>query len=358
MDFAGRTDCGPRPLNEDNFFCYDLTRLGRFTQKFVAFIMVSDGMGGHEAGDVASRLAVQAAEGYLEKLKQMASVTGALDLDASMALDEIVTAANNAISRESAARGTASMGATFVAAFISPGKAWIGHVGDSRAYLIREGVATQLTTDHSQVGRLLSRGVITEKEAQTHPDRNKIERALGFTSDAPEITEVPLERRDLLLLCSDGVSTVVTGKEMAACIGKARTLQGAADGIIATALRNGTDDNATVVLCGALLRKATPDSTSTRSGTLSEKDGVKVVDGVRSSVPRSAAGVRGKHAKAFSAWVPVVATGVVALLLGFLCGMTFLGNAINGFKPIEALAAEISAVQAEAGFALLPGNTR
>lgn len=247
MDLGGFSATGPREANEDNYFAFDLSGTGPFSNGVVAFAMVSDGMGGYQGGDVASGLAVSCAESYLNNLLDMAK-GNAVELDASAALAEIVQNAHEAIMAETQARGNASMGATFVGAFISPGHAWIGHVGDSRAYLLREGKAIQLTEDHSQVGRMLSRGLITEEEAQNHPARNRIERALGFTDAAPDITETDLAPGDGLLMCSDGVYTVLDADALGACAAKANDAEGAARRVVKAALSAGTDDNSTAVV--------------------------------------------------------------------------------------------------------------
>jgi hypothetical protein len=95
---------------------------------------------------------------------------------------------------------------------------------------------------------MLSEGLITEKQAQDHPERNVIERALGFTNEDPEITEVTLARGDVLLLCSDGVSTVVNAEAMAKCVVQAANAEDAAENVVSAALKNNTDDNSTAVI--------------------------------------------------------------------------------------------------------------
>ena len=247
MDAGGYTAAGPREVNEDSFYFADFSRKTPFTNGVVSFLMVSDGMGGYQGGDVASALATSCAERYIAQLIEMAN-GGTLDLDAAYALGEISQTAHDAIRREMHQRGNASMGATFIAAFASTVHAWIGHVGDSRAYLIHDGKAKRITEDHSQVGRMLSRGLITEEEAQKHPDRNRIERALGFTDAVPEITEVDLCPGDALLLCSDGVYTALNCDDIAECVLSAVDAQAAAVEVVERAFRKGADDNSTVVL--------------------------------------------------------------------------------------------------------------
>ena len=248
MNLGGYTATGPRDANEDSFYFLDFPDVRSFTNGITSFIMVSDGMGGYQGGDVASGLAVASAENYIDQLLDIAD-GNQIDFDAPYALGEIAQNAHDAILEETRERGSANMGATFIGAFLSPTHAWIGHVGDSRAYLIRDGEATQLTEDHSQVGRMLSRGLITEEEAQNHPARNRIERALGFSSDAtPDINEVDLLPGDALLLCSDGVYTVLNSQAIAACISGAKNAEDAATRAVKSALRANTDDNSTAVV--------------------------------------------------------------------------------------------------------------
>lgn len=256
MILGGFSATGPREANEDSYYTCSFSDIGSFSNGVGSFAMVSDGMGGYQGGDVASSLAVSSAEHYISNLLDMAQ-GNQVELEPGMALQEIVRNAHDAILAETAARGNASMGATFVGAFISPTHAWIGHVGDSRAYLIRQGEVSQLTEDHSQVGRMLSQGLITEEEAQNHPARNRIERALGFSDYTMDLTEVELQAGDGLLLCSDGVYTVLDAPYLAACISRAADAKSAARAVVKEALRNNTDDNSTAVVAFDAMRQAT-----------------------------------------------------------------------------------------------------
>lgn len=247
MNIGGYTATGPRDANEDNLYYLDFSDVDSFVNGVCAFAMVSDGMGGYQGGDVASGLAVACAKSYLSQLIEMAA-GNRIDLDAPAALAEIVRNAHESILAESNLRGNLSMGATFVGAFVSRTHAWIGHVGDSRAYLVREGGCQQLTEDHSRVGRMLSRGVITEEEAQNHPERNRIERALGFSDARVDITEVDLAPGDALLLCSDGVYTVLDVDTLGNCVTTSRNAEAAAQRAVKLALRHHTDDNSTAVI--------------------------------------------------------------------------------------------------------------
>lgn len=247
MISGGYTATGPRDANEDNFYQRDFDEFRTTAGNIASFIMVSDGMGGYQCGDVASALAVASANRYIEQLFEM-SRGNIIELDPIAALFEIARNAHDAIVAESASRGGIGMGATMVAAFVSPTHAWIAHVGDSRAYLIRTGNARQLTEDHSKVGRLLSAGVITEEEARNHPDRNRIERALGFGDATPEADEIDLQKGDVLLLCSDGVYTALDSSWLNECVSKAPDAVSASKNVVQQAIDRGTDDNSTAVV--------------------------------------------------------------------------------------------------------------
>ena len=247
MKLGGYTTTGPREANEDSYYVIDFSHLDAFPKGITSFILVSDGMGGYQGGDIASGLAASSAEHYIMQVLEMAAANQ-MDFDPVFALHEICQNAHEAIITETRERGRANMGATFVGAFLSPDHAWIGHIGDSRAYLLHEGNAIQITEDHSQVGRMLSQGLITEEEAQSHPARNRIERALGFSDPSPEINEIDLEPGDGLLLCSDGVYTVLDAATLGAHAHSANDADAAAKTVVKAALASSTDDNSTAVI--------------------------------------------------------------------------------------------------------------
>ncbi|MDR1412354.1 MAG: protein phosphatase 2C domain-containing protein [Actinomycetes bacterium] len=247
MKLAADSIAGPRSHNEDNYYYKDLSGGNLFVADITAFIVVSDGMGGYQGGEVASKIACDTARDYVEALLDMVQ-DNQIKLDVAQALQEIVQRANEAILSETRRLDKANMGATFVGAFLSPTKAWIAHVGDSRAYRVHRGKAEQITTDHSVVGRLLAEGTLTEAQAQKHPKRNVIERALGFNGEEAEIDEATLAPGDVVLLCSDGVSTVVSAKQMARTLATAKTPEEAATALTSKALSSDTDDNCTVLL--------------------------------------------------------------------------------------------------------------
>jgi protein phosphatase len=227
---AGVTDTGRRRLrNEDAFVCEP------------PLFAVADGMGGARAGETAARLAAAA----LEESGGRAS-----GQDGLVAL---IVEANRRIWEQAVGDPSKTgMGTTVTAALVdaAAGTVAIGHVGDSRAYRMRAGALEQLTTDHSLVAELVSSGVLTPEEAERHPQRSAITRALGTEPSVEvEAFTVAGEPGDLYLICSDGLPTMVTDQGVAAAI---RTAEGdpgaAAEALVAAANARGGEDNITVVL--------------------------------------------------------------------------------------------------------------
>jgi protein phosphatase len=227
---AGVTDTGRRRLrNEDAFICEP------------PLFAVADGMGGARAGEIAAGLAAAALE------EAGAETRGAQGIAA------LIAEANRRIwERSLTDPETAGMGTTVTAALVdsAAGTVAIGHVGDSRAYLLRDGAFEQLTTDHSLVAELVESGILTPEEAERHPQRSAITRALGTepTVDVDAFT-VAGEPGDVFLICSDGLSTMVADEDMASAIEAAgRDPSRAADALVAAANARGGEDNVTVVL--------------------------------------------------------------------------------------------------------------
>lgn len=192
------TDIGRvRPINEDSHY---LPEPGE------QFCAVADGMGGHNAGEVASALAVETFAGCMRASERLNS---AAIRDAVVKANEVVFAEAGRDDRKS------GMGTTFTALCRDGENVHIAHVGDSRAYLIRNGAIMRVTMDHTLVQELMMQGVITPLEAKNHPRRNYITRALGAAGKV-EVDLVQLEIRpdDVYLLCSDGLSNQVEERQM------------------------------------------------------------------------------------------------------------------------------------------------
>jgi protein phosphatase len=242
---AGVTDTGRRRLrNEDAFICVP------------PLFAVADGMGGARAGEIAAGLAAAALE------EAGAETRGAEGIAA------LIAEANRRIwERSLIDPETAGMGTTVTAALVdaAAGAVAIGHVGDSRAYLLRGGSIEQLTTDHSLVAELVESGILTPEEAERHPQRSAITRALG-TEPSVEVDAFTVDAGvgDLFLLCSDGLSTMVDDEEMAAVVATAgRDPARAAEELVAAANAHGGEDNVTVVLF-EILEESAPGAPDTR----------------------------------------------------------------------------------------------
>jgi protein phosphatase len=202
--------------------------------------VVADGMGGHRGGQVASQVA-------LETMEELAT-------EGSGPLADHVRRANRAVwDRSVEDERLSGMGTTLTAARIDGGSALIAHVGDSRAYLFRDGMLRQLTTDHTLVDRMVKSGEITEAEAEVHPHKNVLTRALG-TDDQVEVDEdsIALLDGDRLVICSDGLTGMVTEDQIQAILDNSDHPQQAADRLVKAANRAGGIDNISVVVLDAI----------------------------------------------------------------------------------------------------------
>ena len=223
-----RTDTGrQRRGNEDSSFAR------------APLFVVADGMGGAQAGEVASRLAVDTfAQGLPD------------DGGAEERLATRVREANGVIyERAHSEQDLAGMGTTLTAAYLEDTHVAIAHVGDSRAYLFRDGTLKRLTQDHSLVDELVREGKLTEEQAAEHPQRSIITRALGPEATvAVDTWRYPVRAGDVLLLCSDGLTSMISEQRITQILGENPSLESAADRLIDAANAAGGRDNITVVL--------------------------------------------------------------------------------------------------------------
>jgi protein phosphatase len=205
--------------------------------------LVADGMGGHAGGDVASAIAA----------KRIAEADGsyAAAADAEHALQSAMIAANSLLAETVFEHSELTGMGTTVSAILRVGdQIVLGHIGDSRIYLFRDGTLSQITSDHTFVQRLVDSGRITPDEAAVHPRRSVLMRVLGDVDAAPEIDTKILDTRagDRWVVCSDGLSSYVTDEKVAAILGSVRTAQSAADRLVKESLDHGAPDNVTVVI--------------------------------------------------------------------------------------------------------------
>jgi protein phosphatase len=243
VEGAGRSDRGRiRPHNEDSLLVS--TEDGLFA--------VADGMGGHNAGEVASRLAIEAVGEVLAFARRGETPVEAL-------LRRTVEEANRRISEKAGANlDYEGMGTTLIVGVIDDGRLWIAHVGDSRAYLLRDGQLRQMTTDHSLVNELVRLGIISRDSAASDKRRNVVTRALGSgMTVTPDLIEQKLEPGDVVLLCTDGLNTMVPDESIAATIVRTgKDPQKICEELVAAANAAGGEDNVTVVVAVPTFRQS------------------------------------------------------------------------------------------------------
>jgi PPM family protein phosphatase len=215
-----------RQGNEDNFFVR------------APLFVVADGMGGAQAGEVASEIAVRSFDDELPNGSR------------AEALVRIIEEANRRIhDRSRADESLQGMGTTTTAAYVDDDEVVIAHVGDSRAYLLRDGDLIRLTKDHSLVGELVARGKLTEEQAEQHPQRSVITRALGPEAAVQvDIDIFPAKAGDLFLLCSDGLTSMVHEPQLRPLFEEANSLEELGKRLIDAANAAGGRDNITVIL--------------------------------------------------------------------------------------------------------------
>jgi protein phosphatase len=235
IDWAGLSDRGRRRATNEDSFLADPS-LGLF--------VVADGMGGHAAGEVASRLAVEAVQEVLR------GAPGAGSAPADRIAEAIHTANQAILARTQQRQDLQGMGTTLVLVLLEESSAWVSHVGDSRAYRIRRDAIDLLTHDHSWVGEQVRLGRLSEEEARRHPWRNVVTRALGSQGEVqPDVGHEPLQAGDRLLLCSDGLNTMVGEEQILDAVRAAgRDLEGACRRLVELANQGGGEDNVTVLL--------------------------------------------------------------------------------------------------------------
>jgi serine/threonine protein phosphatase PrpC len=251
----GETDVGlVRRWNEDAFIVADLTggsvlpeqRITRFdVGRRGVLLAVSDGLGGHKAGEVASALVVESLRRSMVNHRH--SDPGECD----ELMEEATKRANREVWTAAHYPGRERMGATLTAVFIKGEFAHIAEVGDSRAYLLRAGMIEQVTRDQSFVQALVEGGALTDEEAGRSSLRNVILQAMGLKPDVTvALGRLQLRQRDCLLLCSDGLSNKVSADELRAIVLHAPRLDVACLRMIGLAKKRGGEDNITVVIAG------------------------------------------------------------------------------------------------------------
>lgn len=250
---AVRTHVGKiRDNNEDNFYLQGTVRedVARQEMNYACTTIdnrflaaVADGMGGETAGELASLLAVQALR---------PSTMGRAEDTARQS----VTEANRAICDEIEKNGGRRMGSTLAAFYIDEGKVLCCNIGDSRCYRLREGTLEQLSTDHNKAGRMVEMGVLTPEQAARHPSRHELTQHLGIFEEEMIIQPAfrgpeALQPGDTFLLCSDGLTDMVTEADITACLLEESSPEEKAEKLVSMALAGGGKDNVTVLIVQA-----------------------------------------------------------------------------------------------------------
>lgn len=249
LDVAKLSDVGrARPHNED-YVDYRIPPDSQQLARKGSVFLVADGMGGHQAGEVASRGAVESV---------MANYYDDTTHDVPTSLVRAFRAANQQLHQQALADpGKAGMGTTLVAAVILGRKVYVANVGDSRAYLINRQAITQITEDHSWVEEQVRAGLLTEEQAQRHPQRNLVTRALGSKPAVEvDVFEGEIGTGDTLLLCSDGLTGRVSDAEISA-VAQQHPPEEAARLLVARANERGGNDNISVLIVSAQQESAT-----------------------------------------------------------------------------------------------------
>ncbi len=254
IEHAHRTDTGrQRHANEDSYFAR------------APVFAVADGMGGAQAGEVASRIAAGAFQRGADSQAPPESRLEQIALNANREIHELAQ-------RDSSRAG---MGTTLTAAMVQGNEVSLGHVGDSRAYVLRDGQLKRLTKDHSLVEELRRQGRLTEEEAEEHPQRSIITRALG---PEPEVNVDTMtfqaKAGDVFLLSSDGLTTMVSDEQIAAILAEAKTLRGAVNRLVDAANANGGRDNITAVAFRVAEVGAEPEEGATLISRTAEQAGM------------------------------------------------------------------------------------
>lgn len=256
LKVASQTDIGRNParIRNEDFW-------GQYEGDYGRLFIVCDGMGGHVAGEVASRLVVESIRNYFETSYIPGEENNTIALAVDSAQDKILDAVNNN-------PNLTGMGSTVVLLLIQETKYWFAHSGDSRLYLSRDGSINQLTKDHSEVQRMVDNGEITLERAASHPQRNIITRAIGNTNYKPEIAgPLTLKQDDVFLLCTDGLTDYVKDREISQQLREEPMV--ACVNLVEMANDRGGNDNTTVLV--VQVQQAIPFKVDESQATVTRK---------------------------------------------------------------------------------------
>ena len=273
---------------------------------------VADGMGGHQAGEVASDMALGVVGQYIED--NIGLISG------EKLVEKAASAANAAVhTKAQSSAKFAQMGTTLTFLYREGDTAYIAHVGDSRAYLFREGVLKRLTNDHSLVATLVAEGEITEEQARVHPQRNIILKALGLEPQVQvDVMSVKIQPNDVFLLGSDGLTGLLTDEQIAGVLAAGSDPPASARRLVDMTLEAGGTDNISVVIV-RIAESSTVVPVKGARAAESAGDGPGEVDG---AIPGEAgANTRGARKRRLTIWI--VACVVIVALLGVGFGVAY-----------------------------------
>jgi protein phosphatase len=271
LDIAAWTTTGMiRTGNEDAFALLHATESSENTLGDCVLVLLADGMGGYEAGEVAAAMAIGAMRKFLLAQQAFAPLAGeATPLPDEKPLGDALAAADRGACRQllaaalkqankdvyMAAHGAAArrgMGCTAEAVYVSRSDLVVGHVGDSRTYHLQAGVLTQVTKDQTWVNRMVELGAMTPQDAEQHPRRSELQQAIGGYPDVdPALYDATLKPGDWVVICSDGLSNHVDGETLKDLLQRASSAESAARRLVNLANLDGATDNATVVVIRA-----------------------------------------------------------------------------------------------------------
>jgi serine/threonine protein phosphatase PrpC len=317
IEEAARTDTGrQRTANEDAYFARS------------PVYAVADGMGGAQAGEVAAGIAAEVFEEHFPD-----------GVDAERELTRIASEANRRIyelAREDSSRS--GMGTTLTGAVVSDDEVSIVHVGDSRAYLLRDGELRQLTRDHSLVEELRRRGQLTVEEAEEHPQRSIITRALGPEAHVePDVHTHQARSGDLFLICSDGLTSMVREEKLREILAGSDSLEAAVDRLVEEANRAGGRDNITAVLFRLGDERAAPaieDSSETAEQTATDIDAAEVRAAAPAPTSRPGRARRRLKWAAIGLTTLVVLAGLATAAVAGIRSVYFVGQNDRGLVTL------------------------
>lgn len=236
MQIGAKSDVGKvKKINQD-FLFYSTEPIGKLDNLFI----IADGMGGHKAGDIASKFTVNSIVEYLKK-----------EEDNELNIENLLFAIIKKVDKELTLKANSNvdyngMGTTLVLATIHDDEMFIANIGDSRLYILMDKLR-QITEDHSRVMELIKSGEITMMEAKNHIDRNKVTRAVGY-GGYPDFYKIRVKKDDFVLLCTDGLTNMVDDITIENIIRENNSINNTVDKLVETANENGGEDNISAIL--------------------------------------------------------------------------------------------------------------